>query len=161
MRLSLLLPLAFFAAAAVAQPPAPQSERARAWWATVSTLAADDMEGREAGSAGHVRASDLVAQRFATLGLQPAGENGTFFQAVHLEERRFTEGASSAALLFPGARAELAVPGDILFRVAGGPPPERVDAPLVFIGYGFHLPEAGHDDLSGSLLRADYRRAPL
>ena len=148
-----LLSLIVAGSAAVAQAPAPQSERARAWWATVSTLAADDMEGREAGSEGHRRASDLVARRFAALGLEPAGENGTFFQAVHLEERRFTEGASAAALVGNGAGAPLAIPGDILFRVAGGPPPERLDAPLVFIGYGFHLPEAGHDDFAGLDLR--------
>lgn len=160
MRLSfLLLPLAAIAASASAQTPtapaapAPQSERARAWWATVSTLAADDMEGREAGSAGHRRASDLVARRFAALGLEPAGENGTFFQAVRLEERRFAPGASSAALVTNGTATPLAVPGDILFRVVGGPPPERVDAPLVFIGYGLHLPEAGHDDFAGLDLR--------
>ncbi len=157
MRLSLLLfPLlaaAGVAASAQTAPPPPQSERARAWWDTVSTLAADDMEGREAGSEGHRRASALVAQRFAALGFQPAGENGTFFQAVHLEERRFTPDASSAALVTDGTNAPLAVPGDILFRVSGGPPPERVDAPLVFIGYGFHLPEAGHDDFAGLDLR--------
>lgn len=153
MRLSLLLPLALIATAAVAQPPAPQSERARAWWGTVATLAADDMEGREAGSAGHRRASDLVARRFADLGLEPAGENGTFFQAVHLEERRFVPDSSSAALVANGTSAPLAVPGDILFRIAGGPPPARVDAPLVFIGYGFHLPEAGIDDFAGLNLR--------
>jgi Zn-dependent M28 family amino/carboxypeptidase len=157
MRLSLLL-LPLFGAAGVAASaqnvaPAPQSERARAWWATVSTLAADDMEGREAGSEGHRRASALVAQRFAALGLEPAGENGTFFQAVHLEERRFTEGASTAALVTDGTRAPLSVPDDIFFRIAGGPPPDRVDAPLVFIGYGFHLPEAGHDDFAGLDLR--------
>jgi Zn-dependent M28 family amino/carboxypeptidase len=159
MRLSfLLIPLAVVGSIASAQtpapaPPAPQSERARAWWATVTTLSADDMEGREAGSEGHRRASELVAQRFAALGLEPAGENGTFFQAVRLEERRFTAGASSAALVTDGAAAPLAVPGDIYFRATGGPPPARVDAPLVFIGYGFHLPEAGHDDFAGLDLR--------
>jgi Zn-dependent M28 family amino/carboxypeptidase len=154
MRLSLLLlPVAFLSASVAAQPPAPQSGRARAWWATVATLAADDMEGREAGSDGHRRASDLVARRFAALGLRPAGEGGTFFQAVHLEERRFTPDASSAALVTDGAAAPLDVPGDIFFRVVGGPPPERVDAPLVFIGYGLHLPDAGHDDLAGLDLR--------
>jgi Zn-dependent M28 family amino/carboxypeptidase len=149
----LLLPLALASAAAVAQPPAPQSGRARAWLATVATLAADDMEGREAGSEGHRRASDLVASRFAALGLEPAGENGTFFQAVRLEERRFTEGASSAALAAGGTSTPLAIPGDLFFRISGGPPPERVDAPLVFIGYGFHLPDAGHDDFAGLDLR--------
>ena len=149
--LFLLLPLFAAAGIASAQPaaPAPRSERARAWWATVTTLSADSMEGREAGSEGHRRASELVAQRFAALGLEPAGENGTFFQAVRLEERRLTPGASSAALVTNGRAAPLAIPGDIFFRVSGGPPPDRVDAPLVFIGYGFHLPEAGHDDFAG------------
>ncbi|MET0137766.1 MAG: M28 family metallopeptidase, partial [Sphingobium sp.] len=32
---------------------------------------------------------------------------------------------------------------------AGGPVPESIDAPLVFAGYGLHLPEAGHDDFAG------------
>ena len=117
MRLSfLLLPLlAAAGVAASAQPsaPAPSSARARAWWANVTTLSADAMEGREAGSEGHRRASDWVAQRFAALGLEPAGENGTFFQAVRLEERRVTPDASSAALVTNGAAAPLAVPGDL------------------------------------------------
>jgi Zn-dependent M28 family amino/carboxypeptidase len=155
MRLSfLLIPLAALGSAAFAQTqaPAPQSERAKAWWGTVATLAADDMEGREAGSEGHRRASALVAQRFAALGLEPAGENGTFFQAVRLEERRFTD-ASTAALVANGASVPLAIPGDLFFRISGGPPPERIDAPLVFIGYGLHLPEAGHDDFAGLDLR--------
>jgi Zn-dependent M28 family amino/carboxypeptidase len=157
MRLSLLLlPLAAagaIPASAQAPAPAPRSERARAWWGMVSTLAADDMQGREAGSDGHRRASDLVARRFAALGLQPAGENGTFFQAVHLVETRIAPDASSAALVTEGADARLSLPGDLFVRVAGGPPPERVDAPLAFIGYGFHLPEAGHDDFAGLDLR--------
>ncbi|HYD11528.1 MAG TPA: M28 family peptidase [Allosphingosinicella sp.] len=168
MRLSfLLLPLLAAAGIASAQnaAPAPRSERARAWWATVTTLAADSMEGREAGSEGHRRASELVARRFRELGLEPAGENGTFFQAVRLEERRFDLGASTAALarIRPAGAAPtralidtsepLSIPGDIYFRATGGPPPERVNAPLVFVGYGFHLPEAGHDDFAGLDLR--------
>ena len=63
MRLSfLLIPLVALGSAAFAQtePPAPQSERARVWWATVSTLSADSMQGREAGSEGHRRASELL-----------------------------------------------------------------------------------------------------
>ena len=49
--------------------------------------------------------------------------------------------------------AALAIPGDIFFRVTGGPPPPAVDAALVFVGYGLHLPEAGHDDFAGVDLR--------
>lgn len=135
----------------VAAAPAP--DRAADWWRTVVTLSADDMEGRAAGSEGHRRASELVARRFAAAGLRPAGENGGWFQTVTLEERTILREGTSAALLTDGAAAPLAIPGDIFFRVAGGPPPEAVDAPLIFIGYGMHLPDAGHDDFAGVDLR--------
>ncbi|HYI47851.1 MAG TPA: M28 family metallopeptidase [Allosphingosinicella sp.] len=149
MRLSrLLLPLAL-SACATARPPVPIAERAAAWWRDVETLAADDMQGRAAGSEGHRRASELVARRFAALGLDPAGEGGGYFQAVRFEERRILAEGTQAALVAGGASAPLRLPDDIVLRVVGGPPPEAVDAPLVFIGYGMHLPEAGHDDFAG------------
>jgi len=146
MRLSMLL----LAPLLVGAAPAPN--RADSWWRTVETLSADAMEGREAGSEGHGRASQLVADRFAAAGLQPAGEAGGWFQTLTLEERTIL-GASTAALVTDGAAEPLAIPGDIFFRVSGGPPPELVDAPLVFIGYGMHLPDAGHDDFAGVELR--------
>ena len=96
-------------------PPLPQPTAAAAWWGHVETLAADAMEGRAAGSEGHRRASDYVAARFARYGLQPAGENGTYFQAVRLEERRILPGATRAAL----DGAPLAIPGDIYLPRCG------------------------------------------
>ena len=143
MRPALLLLTPFLLAAA------PAADRASSWWGHVETLASDAMEGRAAGSEGHRRASDYVAGRVAEYGLEPAGENGTYFQAVTLEERRISAAGTRAAL----DGAPLSIPGDIYFRVTGGPPPETVDAGLVFIGYGLHLPEAGHDDFAGVDLR--------
>ena len=70
-----------------------------------------------------------------------------------LEERTILAADTSAALVTDGNPAPLGVPGDIFFRVTGGPPPGRIDAPLIFIGYGLHLPEAGHDDFAGVDLR--------
>jgi len=147
--LLLLLPVA----CATAPRPASLPERAAGWWGDVETLAADGMEGRAAGSEGFRRASEHVAARFADEGLEPAGENGGYYQAVTLEERRIIAERSRAALAIDGAAAALSIPGDIFFRISGGPPPETVDAPLTFIGYGLHLPEAGHDDLAGVDLR--------
>ena len=138
MRFALLLAPLLIAAA--------PANRAESWWRHVEILAADDMEGRAAGTDGHRRASDYVAARLAEYGLEPAGENGTFFQAVTLEERIIVPEPQPGRVI---DRQPLAVPGDIVFRIAGAPPPERVDAALVFVGYGFHLPEAGHDDLAG------------
>ena len=80
----------------IAASPAP--ERAEAWWRDVGTLAADDMEGRRAGSPAHQRAAELVAARFAALGLEPAGENG-YFQTVRLEGRVTGESSNVVARL--------------------------------------------------------------
>lgn len=47
-------------------------------------LAADDLEGRLAGSPGERCAGDFIAGQFELLGLEPAGEDGTFFQPLPL-----------------------------------------------------------------------------
>jgi len=43
-------------------------------------LADDSMMGREAGTLGNFKGTEYIAREFKRLGLQPAGENGTYFQ---------------------------------------------------------------------------------
>ena len=50
----------------------------------VETLAADNMQGRVPGSAGLDQAADYIAQEFAKAGLQPGGDNGTYFQSFSI-----------------------------------------------------------------------------
>ena len=45
-------------------------------------IADDSMMGRESGSEGDYKTADYVAAEFKRLGLEPAGENGTYFQTV-------------------------------------------------------------------------------
>ena len=45
-------------------------------------FADDSMMGREAGTRGNVLATDYVAREMARIGLQPAGENGSWFQTI-------------------------------------------------------------------------------
>jgi hypothetical protein len=45
-------------------------------------IAHDSMQGRETGSAGDYQAQEYIASEFRRLGLEPAGENGTYFQTV-------------------------------------------------------------------------------
>lgn len=52
--------------------------------ADVRHLADDAMEGRETGTRGYRRASAYVAERFRQAGLQPGGDDGTWFQRVPL-----------------------------------------------------------------------------
>ena len=45
-------------------------------------IADDSMMGRETGSEGAYKTTDYIASEFRRLGLEPAGENGTYFQTV-------------------------------------------------------------------------------
>lgn len=52
-----------------------------------TTLLSDDLfEGRAPGSRGGDLAARYIASQFALLGLEPAGDDGTYFQAVPLVE---------------------------------------------------------------------------
>lgn len=47
-------------------------------------FADDSMLGRQGGTIGNVKGTDYLAREAARMGLQPAGENGTFFQTIPL-----------------------------------------------------------------------------
>lgn len=50
--------------------------------ARLTAFAHDSMMGREAGSIWDAKATQWVADQFRAYGVQPAGENGTYFQVV-------------------------------------------------------------------------------
>jgi hypothetical protein len=54
-------------------------------------FADDSMQGREAGTAGHLRSTDYLAAELRALGLEPAGDSGTYFQTVPLARRALDE----------------------------------------------------------------------
>jgi hypothetical protein len=116
-------------------------------WQDVRLLADDGMEGRRAGSPGHRRAAEFVAENFRKSWLKPGGTGG-YLQEVRLESRRIIEASSSLKLVSPsGERAlKLGDDGSILLR---GVITRDVDAPLVFVEHGLVLPQYGVDDLAG------------
>ncbi len=124
----------------------------KTWWAHVAALADDAMGGRETGSAGLRQADAYLVEQLRKAGLEPAGENGSFYQAVKFESRQIVEGESSAALVRDGHAEPVRIGEDAIFstRVELAP---AVEAPLAFVGYGLRVPEKGHDDLGSSDLR--------
>ena len=145
----LLASFALFALAAAASAAAPGLSRADQWWADIVALAGDANEGRQTGSDGYLRAADIVERRMRAIGLTPAGEQG-FRQQVALEEQHIDYAGSRATLIGAyGGETPVALGADMLVSAGGGPSAARIDAPLVFIGYGLHLPDQGHDDLAG------------
>jgi len=86
-------------------------------------LAGDEMRGREGGTLDEMAASVWLAERAREAGLQPAGENGTYFQFFPLE--RFRVSASSVVTL--GGK-KLVMGKDV---VTGAVTLANVDAPIV------------------------------
>jgi hypothetical protein len=156
-RWSLLFALSLLAALAAckrtsAPSPAPApvpdaaAQRIRS---DVAVLADDAMQGRETGTPGFERAADVVAARFRALGLQPAGDNGTFSQRVPLLK---------AVRIADGARLDvIRADRTIHLRYADQYLPEpdftadsnAVQARAVFVGQGVSAPDIGHDDFAG------------
>lgn len=124
-----------------------QAQRpAAAWWEHVVWLSDDALKGRAAGSEGHRKAAEYVAAQFEKLGLKP-GEGG-YLQPVRLTAISVDAKASSVVISAPGAPArEL----DLTKQAAVNPRGQcrMVEAPLVFVGYGLHVPELGFDDFAG------------
>jgi hypothetical protein len=57
-------------------------------------FADDSMMGREAGTEGHMRGTAYIERELRRMGLEPAGDNGTYFQAVPFVSRRFSPTAT-------------------------------------------------------------------
>ena len=147
--LSKRIPVLMLLAVPVAAPCGQATPAADQWWADIVAIASDANEGRQTGSAGYMRAADYVISRFKAEGLEPAGTQG-FFQPVPLEQQLVDQKASSASLVASdGTVTSLNVGQDSRISQGGAPAPDQVDAPLVFIGYGLHLPDQGVDDFAG------------
>lgn len=132
----------------VAQESSPLHFDGNSWWAHVTVLAGDDMEGRETGGEGLRKAEAYVVEQLSKAGLQPAGVNG-FYQPIRFISRQIEEKACSAALIRDGKAEALVLGEDGFFSTRADLVPEEITAPLVFVGYGLRVPELKHDDLAG------------
>lgn len=123
--------------------------RGQAWWGHIEALANDSMRGRQTGSPDYLRAAAYVVKQFQSYGLAPAGMGGTYYQPVRFVEQWVNAGKSSVALIADGKTQPLALGTDAVLS-ARSPQLPRVDAPLVFLGYGLHLPDSGYDDFNSA-----------
>ncbi len=115
----------------------------QSWWSTVKVLADDKLEGRETGSAGERQAQAYIVEQLKALGIEPAGTDG-YYQKVKLQTTEIQEASSSLALVHDGRSRPLDLGEQAFFSTRYTLAP-KVDAPLVFVGYGL--------DHSGATLR--------
>lgn len=140
--------------AACAPPPSPpppppagpvESEiNATSLVAHLRLLSSDLFEGRAPATRGGQLTVEYLASELAALGLQPAGDGGTFFQPVPIVEstveRTFT-------LSVPGATYKYLQ--DIVASTDLEKPRIQVQGDVVFVGYGVNAPELKWNDYAG------------
>ncbi len=118
--------------------------------ATVKTLSSDAFEGRAPGTPGEEKTVAYLIDRFRSLGLKPAGDNGDWVQSVPLIHN----------VADKPSRLEIQIGGSVMPLIPGrdiNPQTARpvahvsiADAPMVFVGYGVTAPERGWDDFKGA-----------
>ena len=133
-------------AAATDRPgPAEQEIQQGPLKAHLRLLSHDLMEGRAPSTRGGNLAAEYLATELAALGIEPAGENGTYFQQVPIVEsvvdRSFT----------------LSVPGttyryfdDVVAFSGTEQPRVHVQGDLIFVVHGIVAPELKWNDYEGA-----------
>lgn len=128
----------------------------------LDAFADDSMEGREAGERGGVKAADYLAAELRRMGVEPAGENGTYFQTLP-----FTRRALDPATAIAVNGAPLALDTDYLPLPAIGdvfPFGMRGDLDSVRAVYGGRLGDASTiapDSAAGRLVVFGPPTAPM
>lgn len=138
------LPTAARAAAASIDP-----EKIRAH---VRFLSLDLLEGRGPGTRGDKLAAEYIAAQFALEGLQPAGENKSYFQQVPLIAVHTIEDKTKFSFVpATGQPVDLEYGSQIVSKDQTGEPTANIDsAPIVFLGYGIDAPEYKWNDYAAA-----------
>ncbi|MFT8736383.1 MAG: M20/M25/M40 family metallo-hydrolase [Zymomonas mobilis] len=113
---------------------------------TVKTISSDVFEGRAPGSQGEKKTIDWLIQQYQSLGLEPAGDNGGWTQAVPLVHTRLGKPEHLEIATRQGVMP-LELDKDIYLTSLR--PVDKIilnNAPVVFVGYGVSAPERGWDD---------------
>ena len=123
-----------------------QAERIRA---DVKYLSSDALEGRGTGTRGGDLAADYIAKQFKDAGVEPAGDNGGYFQKVPMVGTT-TLPETTVAVKTPKQTLELKLLDDIVVFNLDQHEISNVSAGVVFVGYGITAPEFAWDDYAGA-----------
>jgi Zn-dependent M28 family amino/carboxypeptidase len=124
--------------------------RADAVWAPLKLLASDLFEGRGTGRRGGELAVAYIASAFQQLGLEPAGDSGSYLQRVPVVALNpsptlsVTGAAPARDLSWPDQYVAWAERADTLVHAA---------AEVVFVGFGISAPAYQWDDYKGADLK--------
>ncbi len=110
-------------------------------------LASDECEGRGITTKGINLAADYIAREFEKAGLKPGGTAG-YFQPFALATG-VKAGPNNQLVLHGPLGQTITLEAGRHFNVAGMSAAGKVEAPLVFAGYGITAEEPNYDDYAG------------
>ena len=118
--------------------------------ATVKYLSDDSLEGRGTGQKGGDKAADWIAEQMKSYGVQPAGDNGSFFQSVKFYGVTTDPKQTQFSFLTKsGEPISLKFADDFVTTDQTHSEKSEIDAPIVYVGYGIKAPEYNWDDYKG------------
>jgi hypothetical protein len=114
-------------------------------------LASDLLEGRGPGTRGDEIAEQYIAAQFESYGLEPAGDNGTFYQNVPLLGVATDRDKSALSFTKNGSPigGALKFGEQIVGQNQSQTESDTLDSDLVFVGHGVVAPEYRWDDYKG------------
>ncbi len=120
--------------------------------AHVKYLASDELQGRGVGTNGERLATRYIASQLKAEGVEPAGDNGTYFQRVPMVGAT-TLPSASLTVSGSGERISFAPVRDFVGTALSQKPDNDFNAEAVFVGHGISAPEFGWDDYKGQDFR--------
>jgi Zn-dependent M28 family amino/carboxypeptidase len=143
--------LAIWLVVAASSANAAEHFDGKTWWDTVKVISDDKYEGRDTGSKGEQRAQEYIVQQLRALGVEPAGDGG-YYQTVKLRTLEIAEPESQLTLIKDGKVQFITLGEQAFFSTRYSLAP-KVDAALVFVGYGLNIPENNYNDFAGMDLK--------
>src|SRR5216683_3065804 len=122
------------------------AERIRAH---VRFLSHDLFEGRGTGQRVGDIAAEYIATQFALDGLKPAGDNGTYMQKVPMVGTTLSPETTFSLVPAKGSRRDLMFLSEYTAYDETQQAESKVNADIVYVGYGIQAPEYQWDDYKG------------
>lgn len=135
-------------------------------------FADDSMQGRQVGRAGNEKGTDYIAAELKRLGVQPAGDNGTYFQVLPYHLHSYTSHTRLTVdgnpfiweqdfVAVPGARAPRPVSGaEVVFGGVDGDTTRQISAAQATGRFVVLLPAPPSAAPAGMRGRPGFNRGP-
>lgn len=126
----------------------------------LTAFSADSMEGRETGTEGLEKAAEFLSRQYRDMGLQPVGDDGTYFQKFELNATQ-NDSIVFETFVYQNGEKELfdrstASESSTANYIRGFGGTDSLSGEIVFAGFGIDDTARGVDHLKGADLKGKW-----